>query len=130
MLFRSEERAGAAYMQGATSLAVGELIYGLGERFGPLVKNGQTIDIWNEDGGTSSELSYINVPFYLSNRGYGIFVNDTGRVSFEVGSSRVGKTQFCVSGEKLDFYYLGGGTMKRSISLYTALTGRPSLPPE
>ena len=125
-----EERAGAAYMQGATSLAVGELIYGLGERFGPLVKNGQTIDIWNEDGGTSSELSYINVPFYLSNRGYGIFVNDTGRVSFEVGSSRVGKTQFCVSGEKLDFYYLGGGTMKRSISLYTALTGRPSLPPE
>ncbi len=125
-----EERAGAAYMQGATSLGVGELIYGLGERFGPLVKNGQAIDMWNEDGGTSSELSYINVPFYLSNRGYGIFVNDTGRVSFEVGSSQVGKVEFCVLGEKLDFYYLGGGTMKRSISLYTELTGRPPLPPE
>lgn len=125
-----EERAGVAYMQGATSLGVGELIYGLGERFGPLVKNGQAIDMWNEDGGTSSELSYINVPFYLSNRGYGIFVNDTGRVSFEVGSSQVGKVEFCVPGEKLDFYYLGGGTMKRSISLYTELTGRPPLPPE
>ena len=47
------------------SLGVGELIYGLGERFTPFVKNGQSIDIWNEDGGTSSEQSYKNIPFYL-----------------------------------------------------------------
>lgn len=37
------------------SLGVGDLVYGLGERFGPLVKNGQSVDIWNEDGGTASE---------------------------------------------------------------------------
>lgn len=125
-----EEKAGPAYMEAATALGVGELIYGLGERFGPLVKNGQSIDIWNEDGGTSSDICYKNVPFYLSNRGYGIFVNDTGRVSFEVGTNRVGKVGFSVPGEKLDFYYLGGGTMKRTISLYTELTGKPAMPPE
>ena len=32
-------------------------------------KNGQTVDIWNADGGTSSEQAYKNVPFYLTNRG-------------------------------------------------------------
>lgn len=125
-----EEEAGETYMSGATNLSVGELIYGLGEHFGPLVKNGQSIDMWNEDGGTSSEQSYKNIPFYLSNRGYGIFVNNTGRVSFEVASERVGKCIFSVPGEKLDFYYFGGGNMKHALSLYTKLTGKPAVPPE
>ena len=31
--------------------------------------------IWNEDGGTSTEQSYKNIPFYISNKGYGVFVN-------------------------------------------------------
>jgi alpha-D-xyloside xylohydrolase len=44
------------------SLAVGECVYGLGERFTPFVKNGQVVDLWNEDGGTSSEQVYKNVP--------------------------------------------------------------------
>ena len=45
---------GDAYMRQRLSLGVGELIYGLGERFTPFVKNGQSVDIWNEDGGTST----------------------------------------------------------------------------
>lgn len=125
-----EEKAGQVYMRGATSLSVGELIYGLGEHFGPFVKNGQSIDMWNEDGGTSSELSYKNVPFYLSNRGYGIFINNPGKVSFEVGTERVEKVGFSVPGERLDFFYIGGADMKESIRLYTDLTGKPALPPE
>jgi alpha-D-xyloside xylohydrolase len=56
-------------------LSVNEKIYGLGERFGPFVKNGQSVDIWNEDGGTSSELTYKNIPFFMSSRGYGVFIN-------------------------------------------------------
>ena len=124
-----EEQAEASYMRGATGLSVGEMIYGLGEQFGPFVKNGQSIDMWNEDGGTSSELAYKNVPFYLSNRGYGIFVNHPERGSFEIGTERVEKTAFSVPGEGLDFYYFGGGTMKKALSLYTELTGKPALPP-
>lgn len=125
-----EEEAEAVYMRGAAGLSVGEQIYGLGEHFGPFVKNGQSIDMWNEDGGTSSDKSYKNVPFYLSNRGYGIFVNDTGRVSFEVGTDWVEKVGFSVPGERLDFFYIGGSTMKESLTLYTELTGKPALPPE
>ena len=57
------------YVREQLGLDVGEFVYGLGERFGPVVKNGQTVDIWNADGGTSSEQAYKNVPFYLTNRG-------------------------------------------------------------
>ena len=110
-------------------LGVGEHVYGLGERFGPLVKNGQPVDIWNADGGTSSEQAYKNVPFYLTDRGYGVLVNDPGRVSFEVGSEAVAKVQFSVPGRTLEYLVIHGPTPKEVIVRYTAVTGRPALPP-
>jgi len=112
------------------SLSVGELVYGLGERFGPLVKNGQSVDIWNADGGTASEQAYKNVPFYLTNRGYGVFVNDPGKVSFEIGSEKTSRVQFCVSGEILEYFIIYGPDPKAILERYTALTGRPAMPPE
>ncbi|GAA5026091.1 alpha-xylosidase [Microbacterium fluvii] len=110
-------------------LGVGELIYGLGERFGPLVKNGQTVDVWNADGGTSSEQAYKNVPFYLSSRGYGVLVNDPGHVSFEIGSESVERVQFSVPGEVLEYFVIAGPTPKDVLGRYTALTGRPPVVP-
>jgi len=118
-----------AYMREQLGLSVGELIYGLGERFTPFVKNGQTVDIWNEDGGTSTELSYKNIPFYLSNRGYGVFVNSPDKVSFEVSSEMVKKVGFSVPGESLDYFIFNGPTMKDALARYTDLTGKPALPP-
>lgn len=117
-----------AYMREQLSLGVGELIYGLGERFGAFVKNGQSIDIWNEDGGTSTEQSYKNIPFYLSNRGYGVFVNHPERVSFEVASEMVTKVGFTVAGESLDYFLINGPSMKDVLVRYTDMTGKPSLP--
>ncbi|MBT2485136.1 MULTISPECIES: alpha-xylosidase [unclassified Microbacterium] len=110
-------------------LGVGEHIYGLGERFGPLVKNGQTVDIWNADGGTSSEQAYKSVPFHLSDRGYGILVNDPGHVSYEIGSEAVERVQFSVSGEVLEYFVIAGPTPKEVLGRYTALTGRPPVVP-
>ncbi|MDJ1112840.1 alpha-xylosidase [Microbacterium dauci] len=118
-----------SYVREQLDLGVGELVYGLGERFGPLVKNGQSIDIWNADGGTSSEQAYKNVPFYLSSRGYGVLVNDPGHVSFEVGSEAVERVQFAVSGEALEYFVVAGPTPKDVLSRYTALTGRPPVVP-
>jgi len=111
------------------SLSVGETVYGLGERFTPFVKNGQVVDIWNQDGGTASEQAYKNIPFYLTNRGYGVFVNHPELVSFEVGSEIVSKTQFSVQGESLEYYLIGGESLKDVLRNYTALTGKPALPP-
>ncbi|KAE8144779.1 glycosyl hydrolases family 31-domain-containing protein [Aspergillus avenaceus] len=121
------ERQG--YMLAALDLGVGEKLYGLGERFGPLVKNGQTVDIWNEDGGTSSELAYKNIPFYVSSKGYGVFVNHPGKVSFELQSERTTRVNISVPGEELEYFIIYGETLKEVISRYTALTGRPSLVP-
>ncbi|GMA29287.1 alpha-xylosidase [Arenivirga flava] len=114
------------YLHEQLALGVGELVYGLGERFGPLVKNGQVVDIWNADGGTSSEQAYKNVPFHLSNRGYGVLVNHPGHVSYEIGSEAVERVQFSVAGESLEYYVVGGGTPAGVLERYTALTGRPA----
>jgi alpha-D-xyloside xylohydrolase len=114
------------YVHEQLDLGVGTLVYGLGERFGPLVKNGQTVEIWNADGGTSSEQAYKSVPFYLTNRGYGVFVNDPAHVSFEVGSEAVQRVQFSVEGESLEYFVIAGATPAAILERYTALTGRPA----
>ncbi len=117
---------GASYIHEQLDLGVGTHVYGLGERFGPLVKNGQTVEIWNADGGTSSEQAYKNVPFYLTDAGYGVLVNEPGHVSFEVGSESVQRVQFSVEGESLEYFVIAGDTPAAILERYTALTGRPA----
>ncbi|MQY34512.1 Alpha-xylosidase [Streptomyces sp. RB17] len=120
---------GTHHILAQLALGVGEQTYGLGERFTPFVKNGQAVDIWQADGGTSSEQAYKNIPFYLSSRGYGVFVNHPGKVCFEVGSESVGQVQFSVEDQTLEYYVVAGPTPKDVLTRYTALTGRPALPP-
>ncbi|WP_112261230.1 alpha-xylosidase [Lentzea terrae] len=120
---------GKHYVRDQLALGVGDVVYGLGERFGPLVRNGQTVDIWNADGGTSSEQAYKNVPFYLTNAGYGVFVNHPGHVSFEVASEKVSCVQFSVEGQSLEYFVIYGPSPKEILRKYTLLTGRPPMPP-
>jgi alpha-D-xyloside xylohydrolase len=87
------------------------------------------VDIWNQDGGTSSEQAYKNIPFYMTNRGYGVFVNHPELVSFEVASEKVSRVQFSVAGQSLEYFVIYGPTPKEVLEKYTALTGRPALPP-
>ncbi len=117
------------YMVNELSLSVGECVYGLGERFTPFVKNGQSVDTWNEDGGTSSQIAYKSIPFYITNRGYGVFVDSTDNVSFEVASEKVEYVGFSVPGELLSYYFFYGPSPREIMKRYTALTGRPALPP-
>ena len=118
-----------AYMREQLALDVGELIYGLGERFGAFVKNGQTVDIWNEDGGTNSEQAYKNIPFYMSNKGYGVFVNQPEKVSYEIGSEKNTRVQFSIEGESMEYFIIAGPHPRQIFERYTNLTGKPSLPP-
>lgn len=111
------------------SSSVGECVYGFGERFTPFVKNGQSIDMWNADAATTSDQAYKNIPFYLTNLGYGVFVNHPERVSFEVAAEHLDKVQFSVPGEWLNYFVIYGPTPKEVLERYTALTGRPALPP-
>ncbi|KAI5460599.1 glycosyl hydrolases family 31-domain-containing protein [Mariannaea sp. PMI_226] len=111
------------------SLSVGEKIYGLGERFGPFVKNGQSVDLWNDDGGTGSELTYKNIPFFLSSAGYGVFIPTSSLVSLEIQSERTTRINIAVPGESMSIYLIYGPSPKDILVKYSLITGRPALPP-
>ena len=119
-----EGRYSAVWMH----LGVGENVYGMGERFSAFIKNGQIVTEWNEDGGTGSEQAYKNIPFYMTNKGYGVYVNSPNKVEFEVASEKVSRVQFSVPESELDFYIIAGDP-KTVLDRYTTLTGKPSLPP-
>lgn len=117
------------YIREQLSMNIGEYFYGFGEKFTPFVKNGQTVQIWNSDGGTCSDQSYKSIPFYVSSEGYGIFVNSSDNVSFEVCSDTVSKVSFTVPGETLEYFVIGGENVAEVLENYTDLTGKPALPP-
>lgn len=120
---------GTEYIHEQLTMEPAELVYGMGERFGPFAKNGQVVDIWNEDGGTASELAYKSVPFYITSKGYGVFVDHPEKVSYEVGSEVNTRVQFSVPGSRLKYHVIAGPTPKDVLARYTALTGRaPELP--
>jgi alpha-D-xyloside xylohydrolase len=123
------DAAQGEFMVERLALPVGANVYGFGERFTPFVKNGQVVDTWNEDGGTASEQAYKSLPFFLTDAGYGVFVDSPARVSFEVASEVVSAVQFSVPGERLEYLVIYGPTPAEIVRKYTALTGRPALPP-
>ena len=126
---RISDPKGEMHISNSFVLEPGEKIYGLGERFSNFVKNGQEVDLWNADGGTETIQSYKNISLYLSNRKYGIFVNSSAKVSYEIASQQVDRVEFSVPGQELDFMFIGGKDNKEVLDHYTALTGRPPLLP-
>lgn len=127
--FSHDETADGAVMREMLNISVGECLYGFGEKFSTFVKNGQTVEVWNNDGGTSSEQSYKSIPFYVSSRNYGVFINHPEKVTFEVASETVSKVAFSVQGEHLEYFVIGGGKLTDVVSTYTTLTGKPALTP-
>ena len=117
------------YIREQLTLGRGECIYGFGEKFTTFVKNGQNVEMWNSDGGTCSDQSYKCVPFYISSNGYGVFVNSSDKVSYEIASDTVSKVSITVPGEEIEYFVIGGENLHEVLSNYTTLTGKPALPP-
>lgn len=124
-----QDGAEDTYIKEEIKVDIGEYLYGLGERFTPFVKNGQSIDIFNMNGGTNTDQVYKNIPFYISNKGYGVLVNDSGKVSYEICSENVENVQFSIKGESLEYCVIAGPEMHEVLQRYTTLTGKPALPP-
>lgn len=120
---------GVPHMREQLLLGVGETVYGLGERFTAFVKNGQVLENCNKDGGTGSDQAYKAIPFYLSSRGYGVLLHESGHASFEVGTENVSRVQFSIPGESLEYFVMGGPSPRDVLGRFTALTGRPPLVP-
>lgn len=117
------------YIFTQTTLSVGESVHGLGERFGAFNKVGQAITLWNADGGTSSDQAYKNVPFWMSSRGYGIFIDTPDKIELEVGSERCCRVQTSVESQRLKWYIIHGPTPKEVLQKYSILTGKPGKVP-
>ncbi|KAK6210608.1 hypothetical protein LQW54_006092 [Pestalotiopsis sp. IQ-011] len=117
------------YIFTQTSLVVGETVHGLGERFGAFNKVGQSVQLWNADGGTSSDQAYKNVSFWLSSRGYGVFIDTPGKVDLEIGSERTNRVQTSIEGQRLKWYIIYGPTPKEVLKKYSILTGKPGTVP-
>ncbi|MBE6837044.1 MAG: alpha-xylosidase [Ruminococcus sp.] len=117
------------YIREQFDTSVGEYFYGFGEKFTTFAKNGQNVEIWNADGGTCSDQSYKSIPFYVSSRGYGVFVNTPDNVSYEVCSDTVSKVSMTVAGENMEYFIFGGENITDVLEGYTDLTGKPALPP-
>ena len=110
-------------------LAPDEGIYGFGESFTRLNKRGQRIVAFIRDAmGAQSRMQYKAVPFFLSSRGYGMFVHTSAPVTFDVGAEYDGHNSIYAGDELLDLFVFIGEP-KDVVSEYTALTGRSPVPP-
>lgn len=106
-----------------------EHFWGLGERFTSFDKRGQLVSCWNYDAlGTQSSQTYKNVPFMLSSRGYGCFVDTTANIHFDCCHSSQAFWSVVVPDEELDYYFVFGGP-KACLRQYQELVGGPGLPP-
>jgi len=110
-------------------LAPDEKLFGCGESFTRLNKRGQKIVLWTCDAlGVQTPAMYKPIPFFLSSRGYGLFVHSSAPMTFDFGHSYDSTTTLHVGDDELDcFIFLG--TPKEILSEYTALTGRSPVPP-
>jgi alpha-D-xyloside xylohydrolase len=108
-----------------------EHYYGFGEKFTDFDKRSQRLEMWNYDAyGVHHEQAYKNVPFYISTRGYGIFVDSVRRVNFDMGQSNHAAVQIVVPDSALDYYVIAGPDPKDIIRRYADLVSHPILPPK
>lgn len=111
------------------SLAPGERIYGCGESAMPLNKAGQKLNLFVTDPqGPETPDMYKPIPFFFSNRGYGIFIHTSAPVTVDFGESYIGSTRLFMADEQADLFIMLGSP-KEILGEYTSLVGRPELPP-
>jgi alpha-D-xyloside xylohydrolase len=103
-----------------------ERIYGCGERFGQVEHTGERFTARVEQAsGTMSDRTYKSVPFYLSDKGVGVFAETTNDVSYDFGASAVNATEITVDDDVLSITIFSGSDLKSVLKQYTAVTGRP-----
>ena len=110
-------------------LSPGERIYGCGESFTSLNKVGQKVHLYVTDPqGPETDGMYKPVPFFFSNRGYGIFMHTSAPVTCDFGASYIGAQRLFMGDETMDFFVFFGEP-KQILDAYTNITGKsPMLP--
>ncbi len=103
-----------------------EAFFGTGERFLELDLSGRTIDLINQDAlGVNSARAYKNVPFYLSSRGYGLFVHSSAHMTMSLKGVSTRAVVVAADEDLLDLFFLAGGSPAETLRAYRRLTGFP-----
>jgi alpha-glucosidase len=112
-----------------------ELFYGFGEKTGELDKRGRKMVFWGTDTPgypTDMDPLYVNVPFFVGlrdQRAYGLFVDNTWRLEFDMAASSAGHYRIEALQGDLDHYLIAGPGIDQVLSRYASLTGHPFMPP-
>jgi alpha-D-xyloside xylohydrolase len=116
-------------MAAVFTLSPGEKIFGCGESFANFDKRGQKIVLWTDDAnGTQNQGMYKPIPFFLSSRGYGMFLHSSTPITCDFGNYFSGINSMTLGDDELDlFVFLG--EPKDILAEYTQVTGRSPLPP-
>lgn len=128
--WEKDERDVPVRVYEALSLAPDERLYGFGERFVPLDQRGRRWESWTTDAlSTATQRAYKPVPFGLSSRGYGLFINSTARIQFDLGATSSLSAAFTLDATELDYFIVYGPALNDVLRRYWRLTGAPPLPP-
>ncbi len=116
-------------MSAVFSLSPDEKIFGCGESFTEFNKRGQKVVLWTDDAnGTQNETMYKPVPFFLSSRGYGVFMHTSSPITCDFGKYYSGIYSLMIGDDDADiFVFLG--EPKDILNEYTSLTGKAPMPP-
>jgi len=116
-------------MAAAFSLSPGEKIFGCGESFTSFDKRGQKVVLWADDAnGIQNETMYKPIPFFMSSRGYGMFMHTSSPITCDFGKYFSAVNSLMIGDDELDlFVFLG--EPKNILNEYTNLTGKASMPP-
>jgi alpha-D-xyloside xylohydrolase len=116
-------------MDAVFTLSPGEKIFGCGESFTGLDKRGQKVVLWTDDAnGVQSQGMYKPIPFFMSSRGYGMFIHSSSPITCDFGNYFSGVNSLMIGDDELDlFVFLG--SPREILDEYTKLTGKSPLPP-
>lgn len=114
---------------GGFSLAFDEMVFGFGEKFGPLNKRGQSIQTLNKSSIVGEEGTNACTPWYFTNKGYGVFFNTFSPMLFDVGAKSNTTLSFSSADSVLEMHFMFNKNLKKLLSDFVGLVGKPQLPP-
>ena len=110
-------------------LSPDEKIFGCGESFTRLDKRGQKVVLWADDAnGVQNETMYKPIPFFMSSRGYGMFMHTSAPITCDFGKYFGNINSLMIGDDQLDLFIFLGDP-KDILDEYTDLTGKASMPP-
>lgn len=116
-------------MAAVFSLSPEEKIFGMGESFTQFNKRGEKVVLWVDDAnGVQNETMYKPIPFYMSSRGYGVFMHTSSPITVDFGKYFNAANNMMIGDDEADLFIFIGEP-KDILNNYTDLTGKPEMPP-